>query len=118
VTRDVSVASVELSPDPATPGETITCRWTLMGDVTAMSVRVRWYDQWGRLLLERAKLPPDELVEFPAPMHALSVLNRIEVALISARGVEALATAELRMPQCAPSSSFYVLYWNTGPGRS
>jgi hypothetical protein len=81
-------------------------------------MRVRWYDAWRRLVLDRSMPAALEKFELEAPDTSLSVLNTLEVALISGRRVVAIASREIRMPPRAPAHDFHVLYWNTGVGTT
>jgi len=118
IQNDAAIASFDASPDPVKPGATVTCRMNIEGEIDGLTMRIRWYDAWQRLLLDQSMPDVCEAFELEAPGTSLSVLNYLEVALVSARGVEVMTTREIRMPAPQPAHDFYVLYWNTGVGTT
>jgi hypothetical protein len=118
VQSDVGIASIDASPDPLQPGAVVTCRVVTQGNLDGLTMRVRWYDAWQRLLVEQSMPAVREAFELEAPGTSLSVLNYLEVALLSDRGAEGMTTREIRMPPRPSAHDFYVFYWNTGVGTT
>ncbi|MEA3401127.1 MAG: beta-galactosidase trimerization domain-containing protein, partial [Armatimonadota bacterium] len=114
----VRIAELTVSPDVVGEGDEVSCRLQVEGPTDGLRAVVRWRDQWNRLLLETQPEPLSEQIQVAPPAGSLSVLNHVEVTLISERGAEARATAEVRMPENVRPTDFHVLYWNTGVGGS
>ena len=93
-------------------GEPVECELELDGPTQGLQVTVRWYDNWNRLLIEKSFEKFTGRFDLTAPAGSRSVLNHIQVTLDSKRGPEAIAAAQILMPQNVRSADdFYVLYW-------
>ena len=92
-------------------GDTLNCHLDVEGQTEGLEMIAQWYDNWDRLLVQTAPRPFAEELAITAPAGSLSVLNRLEVTLFSQRGPEAVAGAELLMPQNVRPTDFYMLYW-------
>ncbi len=114
-TGPVGVTAVTADKEVVKAGETLTCSVQAKGPTDGLRMIARWYDNWNRLLLQTREMPFSDNVTIIVPNNSLSVLNRVEVSLVSDRGVEANGSVELAMPEnVRPAGDFYVLYWNTG----
>ncbi|MBN2307477.1 MAG: beta-galactosidase trimerization domain-containing protein [Candidatus Hydrogenedentes bacterium] len=114
VARSVTALKVQIENPVAAPGDIVRCLVSAQGPVAEMKVAARWYDAWQRLIDETPLRPYAESFSFTAPDSSRSVLNRLEVRLVSERGTEAVASGDVLMPANVRQTDFHVLYWNTG----
>ncbi len=111
VSGRVQFQALTVDRNEVKPGEKVSCRLDVAGETAGLETVVRWVDNWGRLLLETPPRPFSQDVEITAPGESLSVINRLEVTIHSDDGPEAVARAELLMPQNVEPADFYMVYW-------
>ena len=111
ITGRVTLKAISPNKKDVQPGEQVSCRLEVQGEVENLKTVVRWYDHWDRLLLVTAPEPFSEEIKVTVPAGSLSVLNHLEVTLRSDRGPEAVARAELLLPENVRPTDFYMLYW-------
>lgn len=112
--KAVTLSHHGLESSTVAPGQEAKFRLDVEGATEGLRMRASWFDHWGRLLERTKEQPYAPTLTMAAPQGSLSVLNRVEVTLLSDRGAEAVAAAEVLMPQNVRPTDFHVLYWNTG----
>jgi len=118
VERPVKLVGIQTNKKTVSAGGALVCKLDTEGPTDDLKMAIRWFDQWNRLLITRERRRFTDEIVLEAPEGSLSVLNRVEITLLSDRGPEATATAEVLMPENVRPTDFYVLYWNTGLGGS
>ncbi|MCP4644868.1 MAG: hypothetical protein GY851_30780 [bacterium] len=114
VSETIASAAVSTAPSTVKAGNTVTCSLSVEGDTTETQIVTRWFDHWNRELVRTDAVPFQETIKLMAPHGSLSVVNRVEVTVLSDDGPEATCSAEVLMPDSWAETDFSVLYWNTG----
>ncbi len=110
----VEVKAITVEDHIVSAGEQVRCRLEVAGPSERLRMVSRWFDHWNRLLLETDAVAFSGELTVTAPTGSLSVINRLEITLLSDRGPEVAATTELLMPDNVRPTDFHVLYWNHG----
>ena len=111
----INISTVIAENKIVSPGDKVKCSMDVTGDVEGLRIMFKWFDNWGRLLLDEKPKPFSKEFVVRVPDDSMSVINYLEISLISTSGEEARAKTEILMPaNVRTNDGFSILYWDAG----